>query len=133
MGQIKLTGSIIGGPPNVTEGTFPASTIDIPLGTKESPKAYQRATGILQRSIAEVAWKALAEPGDTVTKANFLYFRTDSPLQLRLTTDDGAGGDVTATMTVQGLVVLEFNTDNYLKQIEVLGTAQVEYFTSGNE
>lgn len=132
MSQIQLSGSLIAGPASAAEGVFPGGVLDIPLGTKESPKAYQRATGILRRAIAEVAFTTLAEPGDTVTEANFLYFRTDAPLSLRLTTDDGVGGDVLATMTIQGLVVIEFNNDNFLKQLEVLGTANVEYFTSGN-
>ena len=135
MSQIKLSGSIVAGPASSSEGVFPGSTMDIPLSTKENPKGYQRATGILRRSVsvASPSWLDLGEPGNTVTQANFLYLRSDGPLSLRLTTDDGLGGDVVAVIVVQGLHITEFNQINYLKTLEVQGNATVEYFMSGQQ
>tara|TARA_Y100000034_G_C6819181_1_gene368767 strand:+ start:274 stop:462 length:189 start_codon:yes stop_codon:yes gene_type:complete len=62
-----------------------------------------------------------------------LYFKSDAPLTLRLTTDDGAGGDVVAVVPIHGLAIMEFNSTNFLKTLEAQGTAKVEYFLSGNQ
>lgn len=131
MTQLKLSGSLIAGPPTVTDGTFPSMTASAPITTKENPKTYQRATGILRRVETFVAFTDLGEPGQVVNQATFLYFRSDSPVELRLTTDDGVGGNEVAIVPVDGLCMLEFDATQFLKLLEMNGSATIEYFLSG--
>lgn len=131
MTQLKLTGSLIAGPPTVTDGTFPGMSATAPISTKENPKTYQRATGILRRTEAYVAFTDLGEPGNVVNVVTFLYFKSDGPIELRITTDDGAGGDEVAIIPVDGLCILEFDALQFLKLLEMNGSATIEYFLSG--
>lgn len=133
MGQLNLTGTIVAGPPQ-SSGGFPATVANVQLGTQESPKGYQRASGVLERTVnSPSSYQDLGEPGNAVTKANFLYFRGDAPLMLQYTTDDGSGGDVVSALPVKGLCVIEFDDVKFLKKLEVKGTSRVEYFLSGNQ
>lgn len=133
MGQIDLQGALFGGPP--TGGsTFPAATFSVPLRMSTTPKPFGVATGVLTRNVASpAAYLTLSGIGaaDTVTKGDVLYFKASGAVDLRLTTDDGAGGDVVAIVPVQGIVILEFSSSKYLKLVEVQGSASIEYFMSG--
>lgn len=133
MGQLKLSGTLNAGPPTVTASTFPAATLSAPIATKEDPKGYQRATGILRRTENFAVFTDLAEPGNVVTKATFLYFKSDGSIDLRLTTDDGAGGNVVSVAPVEGIFIQEFPSAKFLKLLEMLGNATIEYFLSGNQ
>lgn len=131
MTQLKLAGSLIAGPPSVSDGTFPASTISTPISTRENPKTYARATGILTRTEAFGSFTDLGEPGQVVKQATFLYFKSSTAIELQLTTDDGAGGDVLSIIPVDGLCILEFDSNKFLKTLEMNGSATIEYFLSG--
>ena len=138
MGQVKLSGSLRAGPGG--NGGFPSMVATAGLSTKEDPKGYQRATGILRRNETYGAFTDLGEPGNVVTQAHFLYFKSDSPVELRLTQDDGAGGNVISVVHVDGLFIQEFDVatlaGKYLKALELntLGQEVVfEYFLSGSQ
>ena len=134
MGQITLSGALLGGPPAGGE-SFPSSTFSAPLALRSNPKGYNAATGVLQRQVTTAVgvYSALSGVGatDTVTKGNTLYLRSNASLLVRLTTDDGIGGSVVAVLPVSGLCILEFDDSKYLKLIEVSGSALIEYLVSG--
>lgn len=133
MGQLDLQGALIGGPPSGGE-TFPASTFSVPLRLRTSPKGYGVATGVLSQQIASpAAYVALSGigVGGAVTQADTFYFKASGPVDLRVTTDDGAGGDVVAVIPSDGLAVIETPASKYVKLVEVQGNGTVEYFASG--
>lgn len=70
-------------------------------------------------------------PSESVTQGNFLYIRTTSPIRFRFTSQGPSGDDV-SVLTIQGVVLLEFNSANYLKLLEAQGVGTVEYLVSGN-
>jgi len=134
MGQISISGALEGGPPAGAE-TFPASKFLTPLSLRESAKQFGVATGVLTRNL-QVAAPAFATldgvgPAATVTQGDFLYFKCDGQLVLRLTTDDGGGGQDVQTVPVHGLAVLEFPTTRPLELLEAQGTGKIEYLVSG--
>lgn len=133
MGQLDLQGALIGGPPTGGD-VFPASTFAVPLRLRTIPKGFGVATGVLTRQVnSPSVFTTLSGIGanDTVTQADVLYFKASGPVALQLTTDDGLGGDIVATLSCDGLVLMEFPTSNFLKGLEVRGSATVEYFASG--
>lgn len=136
MGQLKVLGSLVAGPPASITAALPSTVATASLSTKTDPKGYGRATGILERQETYSAFTDLGEPGHVVTQAHFLYFRSDGPVQLRLTFDDGVGGDVVSVVPVDGLFLGEYDEAKFLKQLE-LHTAglpvQFEYFLSGQQ
>jgi hypothetical protein len=104
------------------------------LALRDGSKAFNAATGILSYQVnAPSVYQTLegVGVGRTVTRGNFLYFKCNTQLSLRLTTDDGVGGSVVSVVPVYGLVVLEIDDAKYLKLLEVLGSGLVEYLVSG--
>lgn len=137
MGQVSLNGSLTAGP-QTAGSDFPSSTVAIALQLLTEPKSSGVASGVISRQVASPspAWLTLQGVGedDTVTKGDTLYVRCSSALLLRLTTDDGSGGDVLAgPVPVQGTLLLEFQPSTFLKKLEVQGTGQIEYFISGQQ
>ena len=133
MGQAIITGTLLAGPPQVSSGTFPGASASVPISTREGGSGFQRATGVLQRTETYAILTDLGDPGHTVKKATLLYFRSDGPVTLKETQDDGSGGETTATSTVQGLVIKEYPSDKALTKLEMLGSATFELFLSGNQ
>jgi hypothetical protein len=105
------------------------------MALRDGSKSFNAATGILCYTLASPspAYQTLegVGPGRTVPKGNFLYFKTTSQVQLRLTTDDGLGGSVLSLLPVYGLVVLEIDDSKYLKLLEAQGSGPIEYLVSG--
>ena len=135
MGQLKVEGNIIAGPPQSTN-TFPAAVFTTPLFTAENPKGFQVGTGVLTRNLnSGLAYVTFPELGGAaaVTKGTFFYMRSDGVVSVRITTDDGLGGDVVAVIPLQGLLILEFPPNLFLKKIEVQGSSKLEYLVTGNQ
>lgn len=136
MGVIRVDGQIVAGPPNGVAPSQDRSVLSTALALKggAGSKPFQVATGFLQLTISNSSYQTLPGIGTApaVTHADTLYFFSGSPILVRLTTDDGAGGDVLSVIPVDGLVILEFNAQRFLKLLEVLGAAPIEYFASGN-
>ena len=140
MGQLVLSGTLQGGPPNGTDiGPGPRMSLNVPLAFKGGSwgKSYNAATGILQRSVSTGVYLQLAgvssSASDPVTKGDTLYLLTNGPVSFRLTTDDGSGGNVVAVVPVDGFAMWEFPGNKFLKLLEVLGSASIEYFVSGQQ
>lgn len=136
-GQLKIGGSLIGGPADAVQGIFPGASFAAQLGFGAGDaKAFGACTGVLTRQVASPsAFVQLEGVGSdrTVTEGNLLYFRCNANMSLRITTDDGSGGNVVSVVPVSGLVVIEFDDAKFLKLLELQGTGPVEYLVSGNQ
>ena len=134
MGQLSLSGALVGGPASGGT-TFPGSTISIPLALRTNPKGFNAATGVLQRQIQTAlgVFVALNEigPNGSVQKADTIYLNSNGPLTVRYTTDDGLGGSVVAVLPVSGYTMIELDSTRFCKLLEVSGSALIEYFASG--
>jgi hypothetical protein len=96
VGQVDLSGSLVIGPTGGGDGAFPTSQDHVSLATTPSPKPSQVASGTISRTLnSPSAYVELSGVGtdDTVTRGDFLYFRADGPVMLRLTFNDPAGGE----------------------------------------
>lgn len=135
MGQVVLSGSLVAGPPQSSSSSFPAGIVTYPISNLNGGAGFQRASGIIQRNETFVALTDLGEPGNAVKKATFYYFKCDSPVVLEITHGDGAGGVVieSASEPVLGLFIREFPSGYELTKVRLLGTANFEYFVSGNQ
>lgn len=134
MGQVRIDGQITAGPQVIGQDRSTLSTI-LALKGGSSSKSYGAATGILELNLNTPTNTYQTLPGvgaaPGVTKADTLYFFCDSPVLLRLTTDDGAGGNVLSVLPVDGLCTLEFWGTRFLKLVEAQGNSPIEYFASG--
>jgi hypothetical protein len=137
VGQLTLSGNLVAGPPLATSDSFPAARINLPIRLLEGTLGYSVATGILSRNLSSpLAYIALqgVGPADTVTKALFLYLKSDAAFSLRLTFDDGLGGDIVAVLPSTRLIAgMQFDSMQFLKLIEAKGSAKLEYFVCGAE
>jgi hypothetical protein len=133
VGTVNLSGSVIAGPPTAGEG-FPAALTTVPLSFRSNPKSFGVASGVLTRQLnssnAFVPLQGVG-PTDTVTKADTLYLKSNGRIDLRLSIDDGSNGLDLRVITIDGLVVLEFDSSRSLKLLEAQGSATLEYFLSG--
>ena len=97
--------------------------------------AFGSATDATDHSVA-AGFAALSGvgTGQTVTKADTLYLRSNGPLLLQLTCLDGTGTNTPDTPIVvpcAGLFLAEFSSGRELVAIEAKGSAQIEYLASG--
>lgn len=135
-GQISLDASLHGGPSVVSETIFPSASFDAHVGLLPCKKPYTIATGILRAPIASpAAFVQLSGVSPSlvgaVARGTFFYFRCESAMRLRLTIDDGIGGDYTSETDVRGIFVQEFPDDRALLLLEAQGDGTIEYFVSG--
>lgn len=133
---VQLQGQIQAGPPGCGGCSGLGMLLQLSLQLKGAcaQKPYNVATGGQPRIINSAAvFVALGDVGPTgvVTRADTLFFYSPVPIDLELTTDDGAGGDVVAIVPLDGTLVLEFPTQKPLKLLRVRGTATIQYFASG--
>jgi hypothetical protein len=137
MGQVTLSGTLTAGPPAACSG-FPSTTLSAALGFGGGgcgcSKSFNAASGLISRTVnspaAFVPLSAIGPNGD-VTQGDFLYFRTESPVDLRITIDDGAGGTTVITQRVGGIYLQEFDPRQPLELLEIRGSSRIEYFVSG--
>jgi hypothetical protein len=134
MGEIALSGALSGGPPAGAGATFPSARFNVELSTRETKKQFGVATGVLTRVLSSPsAFVTLDGVGAaaTVTQGDFLYFKCDGQLDLRLTQDDGASGTTVQVVPVHGIVILEFPSTKALELLEAQGSGKIEYLVSG--
>lgn len=133
MGIITVSGTLFGGPQSGGE-TFPAAQFSTPLRLSSPNKGFQNASGILTRVLTNpavfVAIPAVGTGGD-ITRANFLYVRSDGDYQLRLTQDDGAGGTTVTTIQCRGLFVTETPDSLAIVGVEIASSSKIELLASG--
>lgn len=97
MGIVALTGSIVAGPPGSGLGNFPASTFQDALllgvaGSQGKPYTYSAdSTSRQVNSPNAFAPIAGIGPGGDVARVDTLYFKTNAPVLLQKTFDDGTG------------------------------------------
>jgi len=135
MGQVRIDGALLAGPPQGGD-VFPSALMNVPLRLRTSPKGFGSATGILHRTIMSngpTEYVTLADIGDgsTVERATLLYLKSSGPLDVRLTCDDGLGGNIVSEYQQDGFSLLEFTESKHLKRVELRGSAQIEFFACG--
>lgn len=133
---VTFKGALLVGPPKASTGGFPPGMVNTTFDLKPAAKSAPVSTFQKPSVSSPSSYAALdgIGTGSTVTKANFLYLRTDAPFLLRITFDDGAGGNVVVTgIPVDGLFVQETQANKFIKLLEAQGTGVVEYFASGNQ
>ena len=133
MGQaISVSGTIITGQLGAGDCAFPNAVTNLVL---QVPQVPAPASFYSQKQVTAPAFAALdgIGSGKAVTKAVFLYLRTNGPVQLRITQQPDSGPDVPAIEWVDGTVMKKVPANNYIKLVEILGTATVEYLAAGNE
>jgi hypothetical protein len=134
---VKVDGSVDGGPPSVADTGGETATFSARLGLSNGSagKSFVAATGVLKRQLSSpVSFIELDGVGTakTVTKGTFLYVKTvGGGVDLRLTSDDGSGGDVVAVIPVNGPLVLELPDSKFLKLLEAKGSVGIEYLVTG--
>jgi hypothetical protein len=133
MGQLQLqfSGQLVAGPAMVSDSFFPSGTSTIQLSTAPSPKQYAVDTGPqrpLVNSPSSFQTLSGIGAGQTVTMASFLYFKSLTPVQLRLTYSGDATPKVRYT---NGNVIEEFDPAHPLTLLEIMGSGQVEYWACG--
>lgn len=132
--SVTLSGSIIAGPQGAGDCGFPSGILNIVFSSFPPQKSAAAKTSSSKQLNSPSAFTALdgVGTGETVTQGNFLYLRSNSPTQIRLTTKASSGPDVVAVVPLQGVMIIEFPTTNYLLLLEAQGVGTLEYFVSGN-
>lgn len=133
MGQVSLQGTLIAGPVSASDTTFPGGSFNVPFATTPSPKPVQVQSGDLRQVQSPLAYVTLSGIGatDTVTRGELLYLRTNVPMNIRITTKQTPGPDLVQVSKVNGLLIQEFPSAQYLVLLEAEGSGQIEYFVSG--
>lgn len=127
---VSFSGELVSGPLGVQDCDFPSGvqTIDLSLDKTPAPASFYG-----QKTVSVSIFTALAGIGASgpVTQATVLLLNASSPLQLQVTYDDGSGGDVVALDFVDGPYLKRVPAANFIKLVEVLGSATIEYFAAG--
>lgn len=132
---VTFKGTLQAGPPKSSTSGFPTGVTNASFDLKPAAKLAPVSTGLQVRSLASPSAYVALDVGtnQAVTKANFLYVRTEAPFLLRVTYDDGAGGSIVSVVPVDGLFVHEAPGDKFIKLLEAQGTGVIETFASGNQ
>lgn len=129
--SVQIQGQLLLGPSAVQEGTFPATTAVVPLGLSPDQKpAVVNKRG--ERTLQGVYATLFDADLDDVTQGTFVYLRTANAGLLRITTDDGNGGDVVAVVPIKGLHVHEYDPTKFVKKLEANVSGFLEYIVSGD-
>ncbi len=133
MGQLNLSGALTAGPQGGGD-VFPASQYIVPVAFREGSKQYTPGTGVLTQVLNSPSAFVRLEgvgPAAPVTQGSFLYLKTDSPIDVRITHDDGSGGQTVVIIPVHGLLMYELPTTKPLELLEAQGASKVEYLVVG--
>lgn len=128
---VTCAGAIAAEPSTVTDGSFPAGSTSIPFALNPPSKPFTVDTG---RALVNVnspsSFTAFAGvgAGAAVTQASFLYVRTQSPMQVRITQNGS-----TSVVKTSGLFVLEPEPGSEVTLVEFQGAGTVELYASGTQ
>jgi hypothetical protein len=131
--NIVVNGSLSVGPANAADAALPSGSMVFQLASTPNPKpsqAQDKGSRAVASSLSFVTLGSVGAGGN-VTQGDTLLVISDAPVQLRLTMNNPLGSDEVSTVELQGMLLLEFPPAQYLKLLEVKGTANVEYFVSG--
>jgi hypothetical protein len=131
---VTLQGTLQAGPAKSTDCAFPSALVNASFTLKPSTKAAPVSAYDVRNLNSPSSFVQLrgVGPGESVTRGNTLYLRTETAMTVRATFDDGVGGSVVATYPVDGLFVIEAQEAKFIKLLEAQGVGVVEYFASGN-
>lgn len=133
MAHVVLSGTIVAGPATAGDSVLPKGVATIDLATSPDPKSaavYLKGNrAFASGAFADTGWVGT---GKDVVSGNLLFIKADGEMSFRLTTDDGLGGNVVSVVPVDGSLLVEFPSTKFLKLVEALGTANVEYIVSGD-
>jgi len=137
MGQVAISGTILGGPVQVGVG-FPQAIFTTQLATTPNPKPFSNASGVLTRRLAQAspgfAPMQGVGPTDSVVRGDTLYLRTDSQVLLRVSQTDPLNPlnpPLVREIYVNGLFIVEFPQSSPLVLLEAQGSATIEYLITG--
>lgn len=131
--QAQLTASLIAAPASVSDQQFPSGTVNLTFGLNPNPKQYNVAFGgalnLVNSSFTAIP--GIGAAGE-VTQVTTLYVRTAVPMKLQLTMADPDGGaDIVSIVPVNGVLLLEFPSNGYVKALSVKGSGQFEFWAAG--
>lgn len=131
MSIATLNGTLVAGPPGCGTGCFPSAAFTDSFG-ECCGRPFQASASSPSRYVnSPNAFADVPGIGSDVTRVDFLYLRSDGPIDLQLTTDDGVGGDVVTVESIQGYYIRDFAQAKPLKALGLRGNARVVYFASG--
>lgn len=131
---VTLSGTLLAGPPKSSCGGFQSALINAAFELRPPNKTATVVDHGVRSLASHDSFADLnaVGTGKTVTQGTFLFARTSGPMTIRTTRNTGSG-DVVSTQDVDGLFVLEFPVDKYLKLLEAQGSGSIEYFVSGTQ
>lgn len=134
--QATLTAQLVTGPSqsSCTDNPFPGVANTIPFGLNPANKSYNVEAGGVISVASPSSFGPIASvgTGGQVTQGLTLYLRTTTEVQVQLTlATPGGGADTVSIVPLQGVMLLEFPSDGYLKLLAVKGQASIEYWVSG--
>jgi len=131
---VTFQGTLLAGPPRSSSSTFPSALVNKGFALTPTSKVAAVMMNDVRALTSPSGFVTLhgVGPGESVTQGNFLALQTDNPIDIRISTDDGAGGTVVAVVTCQGMLVIEKPANKFIKLLEAQGVGTVEYFVSGN-
>lgn len=130
---VTFKGTLQAGPPRASTASFPTGIVNASFELTPAAKAAPVSVHQVRSMASPGAFVALdVGPSQSVTQANFLYCRSEAPFDLRITFDDGAGGNTVSTIPVNGVFAIEVSDSKFIKLLEAQGTGVFEYFASGN-
>jgi hypothetical protein len=126
---------LIGSPAGASDSSFPSGVTNITFGFSPAAKPYNVETGgkpnLNNSTMTPIAGIGA---GGEVTQVTTLYMRTASPMKVQLTLVDPDGGsDLVSTVPINGVHLMEFPSNGYLKGLSVKGSGQFEFWASGNQ
>lgn len=135
MGNVAtLSASLIAGPQSVGDCSFPAGTFNVSFATSPNPLPAAVSAAHAKAINSPNAYVTLDGVGtnQSVTQGVFLYLRSASPMKVRLTIQD-TPADQLSVVYVQGPMLIELPSTNYLKLLEAQGVGSLEYYVCGNQ
>lgn len=136
MGSVSISGTLTAGASGVgSSAAFPSAQVSIPFGLRADPTGYTAATGILQFPLNSagsfIQLGGVDETFGPVKRATLVYLRVLSQVSLRITSDDGLGGEDVFEAEHVGLFLKEWPDDHAVLKVEAKGAALLEYFACG--
>lgn len=129
--------TLISGPSDVCEGSFPSGNTSIPVSLSGGScgKAINVETGAMLANVqSPSSFQALPGIGSAgpVTQAVTLYINSPTQVLVQLTMANPAGGsDIVSVVPLQGIALWEFPSNGYVKSVGVQGASTVQYYASG--
>jgi hypothetical protein len=118
------------------DSTLPRGNINIPIQLTPSTKQFQCQSGDqfynLQANGSPQVLQGLVGGTGPVTQGLFLYLSCVAPLEIVITQVNPAGGTVTQTEFLQGIMIKEVNPLAPITQVTAQGVGQLEAFCAGN-